>query len=297
MIGERVFLVDLTNMFFQVRLNLCLLCLFATAGASAQTALHINKATTEINFLDVVSVAFNSSDAFQTKNEIINAEVGVALEVTVTNNDTLQHSFTVAGWIESDNIIEPGTTESYTLTFDEPGSHRYYSDFAHGQLLGASGVIMVGYEDHPKYYWNLFDLESELTFDLSNGVEESIPTSYQPELFFINGQHFPNTLDDPDTYVTQQVGDEIIISIVNSGNMDHILHFHGYHVEIVQANIQSNRVGWSKDSIPVKRGEAMTVLLIPNQPGEFPVHDHNLITVTNAGFYPGGMITYLNITE
>ena len=38
----------------------------------------------------------------------------------------------------------------------------------------------------------------------------------------------------------------------------------------------------------------MTLLLVPDQPGIFPVHNHNLATV-NTGGYPGGMITRLNI--
>jgi hypothetical protein len=43
----------------------------------------------------------------------------------------------------------------------------------------------------------------------------------------------------------------------------------------------------------VKKGEGMTVQLVANQAGIYPVHDHNLIAVTNAGFYPGGMITQI----
>jgi len=54
-------------------------------------------------------------------------------------------------------------------------------------------------------------------------------------------------------------------------------------------------VGWSKDTVPVKRGECVVVKLNPNQSGEYPVHAHNLVAVTNAGFYPGGMITFLSV--
>ena len=38
----------------------------------------------------------------------------------------------------------------------------------------------------------------------------------------------------------------------------------------------------------------MTLLLVPDQPGMYPVHNHNLVTVATGG-YPGGMITRLNI--
>ena len=78
--------------------------------------------------------------------------------------------------------------------------------------------------------------------------------------------------------------------------MDHVLHFHGFHVEYLSTTIQTSRIGWIKDTVPLKKGEAMTVLLIANQEGIYPVHNHNLIAVTNSGFYPGGMITLINIT-
>jgi hypothetical protein len=47
--------------------------------------------------------------------------------------------------------------------------------------------------------------------------------------------------------------------------------------------------------MPFLMGEVAVVRLDAFQPGMYPVHNHNLIAVTNAGLYPGGMITHLNI--
>ena len=71
-------------------------------------------------------------------------------------------------------------------------------------------------------------------------------------------------------------------------------HFHGYHVTILETTVHQKIIGWEKDTFPIFPGEAMTLLLIPDQPGMYPVHNHNLVTVTTGG-YPGGMITRLNI--
>ena len=54
---------------------------------------------------------------------------------------------------------------------------------------------------------------------------------------------------------------------------------------------------WSKDTVPIKAGETMVLELTANLAGIYPVHDHNLIAVTNAGFYPGGMLTQIHVAE
>ncbi|MFT5185281.1 MAG: plastocyanin [Flavobacteriales bacterium] len=271
------------------------LALTSVAGKAIDVELYLNSALTTVYTQDIAATSFNFSSTFSMKNSIVEVDVDDEVLFTIHNTDTVSHTFTIDGMLEMDNTIGPGATEVFALTFTSNGTHRFYSDSAQGKWLGASGSILVGYAENPKFHWNLFDLQTELTHEIHQGLVDEIPSSYQPEMFLINGAFYPETLEDEDTYITGQVGDQIIISIVNSGLMDHILHFHGYHVEILDARILSGRVGWIKDSLPIKKGEAMTVLLSPDKPGEYPVHDHNLIAVTNVGFYPGGMLTYLNI--
>ncbi|MCB0761102.1 MAG: multicopper oxidase domain-containing protein [Flavobacteriales bacterium] len=277
-----------------------LILIFLVVGGgmlAVDVTVHLQRQTTSMNLTDVVMSSFCATEEFSAKNALISVGTGELLNLSVVNHDTVVHTLTIDGILESGNDLQPGETVAFELTFNDEGSYRFYSESPMGGLLGASGMILVGFEDHPRYFWNLFDLQTDLTFQLSDGLTDVIPTDYQPDLFFINGAHYPNTINDPNTYVQESVGEQIIIAIANGGNMDHILHFHGYHVEILQSHLQGDRVGWIKDSIPVKAGDALTVMLTPDKPGEYPVHDHNLITVTNAGFYPGGMITYLNITE
>ena len=130
---------------------------------------------------------------------------------------------------------------------------------------------------------------------MASGIETDITGNYTPNIFLINGYFFPNTNNDSTAKVRQNVGDTVLISIINSGNIDHILHFHGYHVEIIDIKKNVRQKNWIKDTFPVKTGEALTVMLVPDKIGMYPVHDHNLIAVTNGGLYPGGMITMLHI--
>jgi hypothetical protein len=264
---------------------------------AAEYALYLNRDTATVNGQLIHSSAFNWTEEWSMQNAILTGDVDEELVVTVFNLDTVDHTFTIEGVVEVDNLILAQSSAEFTFQINSAGTFRYYSDRPEGKLLGASGHLLIGYQDYSCFYWNLFDLEHELTAQIGLGEISEIPVDYKPELFFINGLFFPETLEDPFGYVSGTVGEEIIISIVNSGNMDHILHFHGYHIEILEAKRIPNMIGWSKDSLPVKQNEALTLLLVPNQTGVYPVHDHNLISVTNVGFYPGGMITHLNITE
>lgn len=272
-----------------------ILCLTIGLGGLAQDfSLHINKSIGTFVGHDVVCCAFNDDTIFDFKNSIVHVLPGT-YSFEVFNHDSLSHTFTIDGLVESDNVILPGDSAEFMIDLTDIGTKRFYSNQPYGVGLGASGHILVGYDNYDKYYWNLFDLDSAMTYELNAGAISEVPSSYQPELFFINGEHFPETLEDPDAYAQAQVGDTLIISVVNSGHMDHVLHFHGFHAEILGAEIMSSRVGWVKDSFPLKIGETMTLMLIPDKEGTYPVHDHNLIAVTNAGFYPGGMLTHLVI--
>ena len=276
-----------------------LFCAFLLAVMAPSFALdvtlYINKDSSFVYGRMVYGCAFNSSETYSSKSALLRADIGEAVNLTVVNRDSMDHTFTIDGVIVTDNVIAGGGTAMLTTTFEAAGSYRYYSDRSYGALIGAGGIILVGHQPYQAFYWNLFDLSSSTTYGLASGQLTSIPEPYVPDLFYINGTHAPLTEQDQDANVRIGFADTVVISIANGGNMDHVLHFHGFHVRILDSTQRPERVGWVKDTFPVKRGEAMTVLLVADQIGVYPVHDHNLITVTNAGSYPGGMLTRISI--
>lgn len=219
------------------------------------------------------------------------------LVLTIHNLTEVPQTFTIDGIFEGDNLILPSGQLEVNITFPSSGTYRYYSNFEHAKFTGASGIVSVGEEEYSQFFWNLFDLEKELSFEFGAETANEYPLTYKPELFLINGRFYPATLEDESVMVLGMVGQTVYVNIVNSGYMDHVMHFHGFHAEIVYATLHSERVGWIKDSVPIKPGEAMRLKLFFNQPGMYPVHDHNLIAVTNTGFYPGGMITHIDVME
>lgn len=262
---------------------------------SQELTLYINQGTIEYTLGEVAWTAFNPTEILEPGSTRIHAEPGQVIALNIVNTTPVDQTFTIEGSELISEEIAAGATAEIEFSLPQAGVYRYYSTSVSGQFTGASGIVSVGGNADGSFYWNLFDLNIELSHDFVEGVAEEYPSDYQPEMFTINGRFYPNTLDDPDVMVMGSVGDTVLIDIVNSGFMDHIMHFHGFHVNIVSSQLQPERQGWSKDTVPIKRGEAMRFQLVMNQPGMYPIHDHNLIAVTNAGLYPGGMITHIEV--
>ncbi len=272
---------------------------FTSFSITIHDTLHINKAPYQIGGTfgyTFQACVFNSSSTFDVQNEIIEINEGDVLELHVINHDTLEHTFTIDDMVESNNLLSPnGGTKDFTLTFTSIGPYRFYSDVFYGKHLGASSVIMYGYESYPRYYWNMFEQSDTLSQDIALLDATTIPFDYQPDIFSINMKVHPDLENDPHAKIVQNVGDTTYITVVNSGVMLHTLHFHGYHVEIISASINTRYNGWIKDSFSILQNEVVLLRLVPDQPGTYPVHEHNLINITTNGIYPGGMLNLIEI--
>jgi hypothetical protein len=241
------------------------------------------------------ALRFCPSLDWDTVNVSFYVNVGQSYEVVVFNGDSVDHGFElgVAGW----SAVNLPAGESTVVELPEllEGSYRYGLSSERGRVLGAAGVIVAGFDALPHFHWNLGDWEPARMWGVANGGAVDPEAPYVPRQFTVNDRIFPNTLNDPFGHVQIGVGTSCYITIANQGSMDHVLHFHGFHVEVLQASQHPERVGWTKDTMPFLQGEVTVVRLDAFQAGMYPVHNHNLIAVTNAGLYPGGMITHLNI--
>lgn len=241
----------------------------------------------------VETLRLNTQSAWSEINGTLDFESDVAHSLVIINGDSLNHT-----WQFEWSALEPVQLEPYdTIEFQIPplpqGTYRFGLIDEMGSVLGAKGLAQVGLYDHPRFHWNLGDWSVERLQDVGNGEPIDWEGPYEPEQFTINDRTYPSTVDDSNAFVLMNLGDTCFISIANQGFMHHVLHFHGFHVTMVSSSHHPERMGWSKDTVPIRKGEALTVMLVGYQTGEYPVHNHNLIAVTNAGFYPGGMITHI----
>jgi len=281
-------------------INLLVLIVVSNVVHSATVfdTLYINKEPVQIGGpfgFTIQACVFNSETLFNEQNAILELNEGDVLQLHVVNNDTLEHTFTIDNLVETNNDIAQGASKDFTIVFTEIGAYRYYSDKFYGKHLGASSLIMYGYENYPRYYWNMFEQSNTLSNEIAELTTMSVPFDYQPDVFTINMKVHPDLENDPHAKIIQNVGDTIYIAIANSGKMLHVIHFHGYHVEIIDASLTPLYNGWIKDSFAILENEVVLVRLVPHQSGLYPVHEHNLINITTNGVYPGGMLNLLEI--
>ena len=277
--------------------NSLLFFLLSSSACATQVydTLFINKDTATIGSMNFQICAFNESSQFKPLNHAFVLNSNDTLQLHLVNNDTLNHTFTIDGYIESSNLIPALGTNNFEVVLPSDNAYRYYSDLNNGNLLGASGIIFKGYDAQPKFFWNMFEQASNLSFDYADLSLNSTPNSYLPDVFTINFRVHPDLETDTLAKVIGNVGDTLLIATVNAGQMEHTLHFHGYHVEILNASHNTKMIGWKKDTYPLELNEVIVVRLIPHQEGTYPVHEHNLINVTTNGLYPGGMLNLIDI--
>jgi FtsP/CotA-like multicopper oxidase with cupredoxin domain len=82
---------------------------------------------------------------------------------------------------------------------------------------------------------------------------------------------------------------------MNNGLSIHSLHFHGYHLTVEKDSKNPSYTGRSKDSFGVYPNESLILSCTPDKPGEYPVHDHNLVAVTGGQQYATGMFSTILI--
>ena len=232
---------------------------------------------------------FNSTPSYTETNFRIVIDQNDQLDLWVVNFDTITHEFRIKG-ITTTYSIPAGDSIFTSNVFTNLGLFIFHDPlgFPDNTYLGLGGMIAVKNHNHTSFYWNIKEHRDDWNFNLTSGGSVDWNT-YDPNYFTINGRGAPNINLDPDARVTGNVGDTIMIYVANTGQSIHPLHFHGYHIDVVYSSKFPSHVGRSKDSEGVYPMEASIFRLVPDKPGEYPVHDHNLVATTGGGLYPFGM--------
>lgn len=283
----------------QIKHNLFLFALCLTTAVAGQDTLWIQSGNWQASgSVSMPVLRLNDSPVFEVRNALLAWTAGAPENLTVVNFDTVAHHFELTGAAWAGLDVAPGEAATGMLPDLSAGTYGFRLSGERGKWMGAQGLVAVREADptHPEFLWNLAEWDVDRVVAAAAGEGEAGFGDYVPAYFTINEAMHPQTLQDTTAVVALNVGETALIRVHNAGAIDHVLHFHGFHVEIVSSTGHPERVGWSKDTVPVRSGESMTLELMANQPGTFPVHDHNLIAVTNAGLYPGGMLTQIQVT-
>jgi FtsP/CotA-like multicopper oxidase with cupredoxin domain len=225
--------------------------------------------------------------------------VGDSLKLTIYNTDSINHGIAIKGFAVNE-LIQAKDSIQINLLMDQAMTtfvHDPTNDGAY-RNMGLASILYVAdpASNHTSFFWNMKDHQAEFNSILASGGQVDWQ-AYNPDYFTINGRSNPMINRDSSARVRGKVGDTLLIHMVNTGHSIHSIHFHGYHCEIVSSSKEKSHVGRKKDTFPIYGGEVVVLRLIPDQPGEFPVHDHNLVAVTGGGIYPNGMFLTLLIEE
>lgn len=241
---------------------------------------------------------FNSSPEFVHNSPVVLTEQGQLVYIRLINLDDEEHALEIPSLV-SIPIVSPGDSSGILLTLNSAGIYRYFDplNFPYNSHIGLSGILHVkSTEDEtPYFYWDL----SEHSIDWNNAVlSGNYPglNSYSPNYFTVNGNADMEIDMDPLAKILGSVGNEFRLVIVNNGLSIHSIHLHGYHGIILESSKNEIHLGWEKDTFPVYPNEYMMISIIPDKPGEYPIHDHNLVAVTGGGMYHAGMISTMVIT-
>ena len=274
----------------------CLILAMVPFGTFAQDTLWLARGEWTHIPDSVQALRFNANDEWSGVNATLTRPVEAASSLVVVNLDSIAHTWK----LEAEGELDWDLAALDTIVLEMPelpaGAYRFGLIDEIGRVMGASGQLHIGLEaDYAHFHWNLGDWSVARMVAADLGLPIAWDEPYVPEQFTINERTYPAVADDPEALVAVSLGETCLISIANHGFMDHVFHFHGFHVTMISSSHHPERVGWSKDTVPIRMGEVLTVQLVANQVGMYPVHNHNLIAVTNAGFYPGGMITQIHV--
>ncbi|BDS09438.1 multicopper oxidase domain-containing protein [Aureispira anguillae] len=276
-----------------------LICLPTLAQATTVSeTIYINRDSMETVLGEKFPyTAFNLSPSFEQRNALIELSVGDSLDLWVVNNDSISHQFAIKGTAIVPQNISAGDSVRVQALFATMGLFIYYDNLNYPEnvYMGLAGGIYVKESNHAHFYWNIKEHQASWNTALANQGVVNWAT-YTPDYFTINGNSNPAINLDPTARITGQVGDTLLLSMVNTGQSIHSMHFHGYHVQIRYSSKFPHHVGRSKDTVPIYPMETLLLEIVPDKEGEYPVHDHNLVAVTANDIYPNGMFSTILIT-
>jgi FtsP/CotA-like multicopper oxidase with cupredoxin domain len=235
----------------------------------------------------------------------IEAMQGRSISVQVINHHSQSHNFVIQGVTTDTGSIAPGNSKTYTFTPNKGGVFFYRDTLAnnvnremglHGALIVRSNTANRAWDNGPSYnierLWVLADMDVPNWNNRASAGQSVSTGTYKPNYFLINGQGGFDGMHDPNTVLEGRVGNVGLVRIVNAGQFDQSLHWHGNHFQVIDRNGSHLSSPEWQDTINVKAGQTMMVLY-QLRTGIFPMHVHTAQMETANGVYLNGTATLI----
>lgn len=188
--------------------------------------------------------------------------------------------------------IEPGETFIYEYIARPAGTHFYHCHVNTNEHMarGMSGplIVLPKVPDPPVEHDVVLFLQEWDSAYARLGKPGHPREARNADFFTINGQSYPKTKP-----LHVNLGDAVRIRIINAGSQEHYIHLHGHTFLLTHKDGVPLNDPIGMDTVPVGPGERQDIVVRANNPGDWPMHCHSPSHITNAGQYPGGMMTHL----
>lgn len=188
--------------------------------------------------------------------------------------------------------IEPGSTFVYEYIARPAGTHWYHCHVNTNEHMkrGMAGpLIVLPREAEPAVDREEVLLLQEWNSRYAKGGQPGHPREGgDADIFTINGLSFPET-----RRLQVSVGDTCRLRVINGGSQFHSVHLHGHSFLVTHKDGAPLAEPPEMDTVAVGPGERVDLIVVANNPGEWPLHCHDAAHQTNAGQYPGGMMMHL----
>lgn len=194
-----------------------------------------------------------------------------------------------------------GESQTYEFTANRAGTHWYHChvDPTEHIQMGMYGPIIVQATGGSKEAWTggpAFDRQvtlvlSEIDPVWHTSVHGRKPydrTLFHPRYWLINGKAAPDAMYDLASAIHGEVGERILVRLINAGYQWHAMHMHGFHFEVIASDGRPMPYAWEKDTLSIAPAERYDLLVTLDQKGVYPFHDHSEVRVTNNGALHGG---------
>lgn len=276
---------------------IAVLCALSASATTVNTSLYIvADSLVAVDGEKLPYKTFNLDSEFSQGNPVVELQVGDSLDLWIHNLDSVTHEFTISNSVDVASVAA-GDSVFVQQVFEDAGVFIYYDPLndPDNSVMGLAGIIVVRDDVHDGFYWNIKEHDASLNSEIMMGSQFDQST-YDPDYFTINGNSNPDVNMDETARIVGQVGDTLNLFIANTGRSIHSIHFHGYHATIEFSSRNADHVGREKDTFPIYPMETLVLQFVPDKPGEYPIHDHNLVAITANNVYPNGMFSTILIS-
>jgi FtsP/CotA-like multicopper oxidase with cupredoxin domain len=190
--------------------------------------------------------------------------------------------------------VAPGESFTYEYIARPAGTHWYHCHINTNEHLNrgmAGALIVLPRVPEPKVDHDLIMLLQEWNSRYAQGGTPGNPKELNDYDFFtINGKSFPET-----KAVQVELGETVRIRFINAGALPHSMHLHGHSFLVTHKDGFPLAEPAEMDTVLIGPGERVDIIILANNPGDWPLHCHTAAHQTNNGLYPGGMMTHLKV--